>query len=137
LTTAKVSTVGKKIRRYRQEQGLSLTELATKADISKSYLWSLENEPSAVRTSGETLYKIAKALGVGMSDLLGRRILVEPTEEIPKALREFAEEEGLPESDLRMLATIRFRGDQPRTKERWRYIYNAIRTSSVMDERRR
>lgn len=33
-----------------------------------------------------------------------------------------------------MLATIQFPGDRPQTKERWRYIYNAIRTSKDIDK---
>lgn len=32
-----------------------------------------------------------------------------------------------------MLASIQFRGEQPRTKERWRYIYTAITTSRAID----
>jgi hypothetical protein len=35
-----------------------------------------------------------------------------------------------------MLASIQFRGKQPRTKERWRYIYTAISTSAAIDEPR-
>jgi len=36
--------------------------------------------------------------------------------------------------DLQMLRTIRFRGEPPKTPERWRYIYNAIRTSESIDK---
>jgi hypothetical protein len=32
-----------------------------------------------------------------------------------------------------MLATIQFRGDRPQTRERWEYIYNAIRMSKDID----
>lgn len=46
-------------------------------------------------------------------------------------------EEGLPEADVLMLASIEFRGEAPRTKERWRYIYNAIETSRGLDRPRR
>src|SRR5580704_8761091 len=53
--------------------------------------------------------------------------------EVPNSLREFADEEGLPEADLSMLASIRFLSEQPRTKERWRYIYTAIATSRAID----
>jgi len=52
---------------------------------------------------------------------------------VPDSLREFADEEGLPQADLHMLASIQFRGEQPRTKERWRYIYTAITTSRAID----
>lgn len=125
--------IGERIMRFRQEAGLSLNELAKRTDIAKSYLWSLENDPSASRPSGEALYLIAEALGVTMSDLLGRKLLSEPTHEVPKSLKEFAREMKLPAADVRMLASIRFRGEQPQTKERWAFIYDAIRTSRMID----
>jgi transcriptional regulator with XRE-family HTH domain len=127
------SPVGQRIRKYRGDRGLSLGELAEKARVSKSYLWSLENDPTASRPSGDTLYAIAEALGVTMSDLLGRKLLVDAPDKIPKSLKEFAAEARLPEADVRMLATIRFRGQQPQTKERWEYIYRAIRMSESID----
>ena len=68
-----------------------------------------------------------------MSDLMGRKLLPAAAPRVPDGLREFAEEEGLPEADLQMLASIQFRGEQPRTKERWRYIYTAIATSRATD----
>ncbi len=113
---------------------MSLNALAAETKISKSYLWSLENDPTATRPSGETLYKVAQALGVTMSALLGHRLLTETPTAVPKGLQELADELSLPESDVRMLATIQFRGDRPQTKERWRYIYNAIRTSKDIDK---
>jgi len=125
--------VGERIRRYRQERNLSLTHLAEKANVSKGYLSALENNPVSRRPSAETLYGIAKALGVTMSDLLGRKLLSAPSTQIPEGLREFAEQENLPEADVRMLSAIQFRGEPPRTKERWQYIYTAIRTSESMD----
>jgi hypothetical protein len=33
-----------------------------------------------------------------------------------------------------MLASINFRGGQPRTKERWAHIYSAIRGTQWMDD---
>jgi transcriptional regulator with XRE-family HTH domain len=115
---------------------MSLNALAAETKISKSYLWSLENDPTASRPSGDTLYKVAQALGVTMSALLGRRLLTETTTAVPKGLQELADELSLTERDVRMLAAIQFRGDRPRTKERWRYIYNAIRTSKDIDKPR-
>jgi transcriptional regulator with XRE-family HTH domain len=130
----KPTAVGARIRRFREEKDISLNALAAETKISKSYLWSLENDPTATRPSGDTLYKIAQALGVTMSALLGRRLLTETSTAVPKGLQELADELSLPESDVRMLATIQFRGDRPQTKERWRYIYNAIRTSKDIDK---
>jgi transcriptional regulator with XRE-family HTH domain len=127
------ASVGGRIRRYRQDRRLSLSQLAEQAGVSKGYLSTLENDPHARRPSAETLYAIAKALGVTMSDLLGRKLLPAAATEVSTSLREFAEDEGLPEADVRMLSAIQFRGDPPRTKERWRYIYTAIRTSEAID----
>lgn len=125
--------MGDHIRRFREERGLSLSQLATEAGVSKGYLWNLENDQDARRPSADTLYAIAKTLGVTMSDLMGRKLLPAATPQVPDSLHEFAVEEGLPEADLYMLASIQFRGKQPRTKERWRYIYTAIRTSRAID----
>jgi transcriptional regulator with XRE-family HTH domain len=112
---------------------MRLIDLAEVAGISKGYLSSLEHGDSS-RPSGEKLYAIAQALGVNMSDLLGRRLIVASEQEVPPSLREFAEEHGLPEADVQMLAGIQFRGGQPRSKERWAHIYSAIRTTQWMDE---
>ena len=68
-----------------------------------------------------------------MSDLLGRPIIIEPTRERPPSLLQFAKQAGLPEADIEMLAGIEFRGERPRTPERWAFIYEAIRNSERMD----
>jgi len=125
--------IGGRIRRFREDTGLSLSALAAKAEVSKGYLHRLESESTGARPSGKTLYALAEALGVTMSDLLGRKLLAPAQPEIPEALRELAHEEGLPEVDVLMLASIEFRGEAPRTKERWRYIYNAIEMSRGLD----
>lgn len=125
--------IGTRIRRFRDDAGLSLTALAAKAGVSKGYLHRLEAGGSDARPSGKTLYALAEALGVTMSDLLGRKLLGPAQPDIPSELREFAEEVGLPEADILMLASIEFRGEPPKTKRRWEYIYNAIETSRAMD----
>jgi transcriptional regulator with XRE-family HTH domain len=127
-------SVGDRIRRFREERGLNLSQLAEHAGVSKGYLWALENDPAARRPSAETLYAVARALGVTIADLMGREVLAAPAGDIPDSLREFAEEADLPEADIQMLASIQFRGERPRTKERWRYIYTAISTSAAIDE---
>ena len=125
--------IGGRIRRYRLDRDMSLSQLAEDSAVSKGYLSALENDPHARRPSGETLYAIAKVLGVTMADLLGRKVLGTPNTEVSDSLREFADEEGIPEADVKMLSAIKFRGEPPRTKERWRYIYTAIRTSEPLD----
>jgi len=128
--------VGARIRRYREDRGLSLSQLAANANISKGYLWSLENEDTPGRPSANTLYAIAEALGVLMSDLFGRILTHEADDtDIPDSLRQFAEENDLPDADIRMLASVQFRGERPTTARGWEYIYNAIHHSKPMDDR--
>lgn len=121
--------IGERIRLRRDELGLSLSALATKAGVSKGYLWSLEKGETEARPSGRTLYAIAEALGTTMSDLLGRELLVEPSPEIPDSLREFAQAEGLTDKDVQMLAGINFRGRRPADRDSWSHVWWAIRAS--------
>jgi transcriptional regulator with XRE-family HTH domain len=127
-----VNAIGERVKAFRLERGLNLTQLALAAGLSKSYVSSIEAGDTP-RPSGESLYVIAEALGVTMSDLLGRRLLTDSPVETPHSLEEFARENRLPEADVKMLASIRFRGDQPKTKERWAHIYSAIRQTEWMD----
>lgn len=125
-------SIGTRIRELRGD--MSLNQLAKKSGISKGYLWTLEDGRTATRPSAETVYAVAEALGVTMADLFGRRLTVEAEPDIPDSLRSFARDHDLPEADVKMLASIRFRGEQPNTPERWEFIYNAIRGSSHLDD---
>lgn len=128
-------TVGARIRQRRNELGLTLSALAEKAGIAKSYLSNLENSKHEVRPSGRTLYQIAEALGTTMSDLLGTRILVAPTQTFPDSLLAFAKSAQLTDRDVEMLAGINFRGHQPSDEDSWAFVWRAIRASvSESDE---
>jgi transcriptional regulator with XRE-family HTH domain len=130
---AQAAAIGQRVTQFRKDRGLNLSQLAAKAGLSKSYVSSIE-AGDAPRPSGETLYVIAEALGVTMSDLLGRRLLPSTTStDAPPSLLEFAAENHVPEADVQMLASINFRGEQPRTKERWALIYSTIRQTEWMD----
>lgn len=134
--TDQTDTIGSRIKRYREDKGISLSQLARNASVSKGYLWSLENPPDSEhhqRPSGETLYAIAKSLGVTMSDLLGRKLIIQRPTTIAPSLAKFAEEEGLSQADVDMLASIQWRGELPQTVERWKYIYQAIVMSRPLD----
>ncbi|MCW5851178.1 MAG: helix-turn-helix domain-containing protein [Anaerolineae bacterium] len=118
-------TLGQRVRQRRDEKGLSLSALARASKVSKGYLSQIEND-AAPRPSGDTLFKMANALGTTVADLLGREI--EPTaREISPVLMDFAREANLPEADIQMLAAIRYRGEQPHTMADWRYLYESIR----------
>jgi transcriptional regulator with XRE-family HTH domain len=132
---AKTEDIGVKIRRYREERQMTATQLAGKAEISKSYLSELESPKDGTKQpSADKLYAIAKALGVAMSDLLGRPIITAPQTEAPASLKKFARAHPqIPQGDIEMLSQIQFRGEAPASPERWEFIYQAIRNSKSMD----
>jgi transcriptional regulator with XRE-family HTH domain len=124
--------IGGRIRAFRKDRGMTLTDLATTAGVSKSHLSALENG-SGARPGAAILHKIAVALGVTLADLIGREVRPQAPTQVPASLLEFAKAQDLPQADIDMLASIAFRGEQPRTPERWAYIYTAIKTSASLD----
>lgn len=125
--------IGETIRLRRQEAGLTLTQLAERADVSKSYLSNLETQPEHKKPSAETLYAIAKALGTTMSDLLGRRLLSEAPTEPDPALLEYARDAKLNDEEVRQLASIQWRGNPPRSTRRWHFVHESLKASSALD----
>jgi transcriptional regulator with XRE-family HTH domain len=135
---ARKETVGQRIARFRRDRGLTLSQLAAETGLSKSYLSELEKSDDPPPATGhgpsaDAIYRIAKALGVAMSDLLGRPIITAPQARRSASLLKFADKAGLPEADVEMLANIQFRGEPPKTEERWEFIYRAIRASAEID----
>src|SRR5437667_263570 len=63
--------VGKKIQTLRLEKGLTLPQLAEKANVSKGFLFQIEDD-GKTNPSLETLNKLAKALEITLADLLGK-----------------------------------------------------------------
>jgi transcriptional regulator with XRE-family HTH domain len=132
---ARGGSVGSRIRKFRVEKGLSSSELAERAGVSKSYLSELEsNTDGDKKPSAEVVYKIGKALGVAMSDLLGKPIITAPRTKPPASLLRFAKENpDIPQGDIEMLSQIQFRGAPPKSSQRWAFIYQAIRNSESID----
>ena len=64
-----MSTIGKNIKRFRQEKGLSQDKLSKLADFSLNTVVKIELEDSPNPTI-ETVQKISKALEVSVDDLL-------------------------------------------------------------------
>jgi transcriptional regulator with XRE-family HTH domain len=126
--------IGARIKLYRTEKGLTAAQLAAGAEISRSYLSELENgKGEHKRPSAQVLYRIGSTLGISMSDLLGRPLITEPDRTRPESLLRFAKARNLPDGDVEMLASIRFRGEAPQTPARWEFIYNAIKSSAGID----
>jgi transcriptional regulator with XRE-family HTH domain len=122
-----------RFRQARLEKGLSVRELARKADMSFTYISGIENGRStpSLRISAA----IAEALDMSLLDLLdgvdfaGEFSAEEPP--LPPGLRELAEDEQyagqLDEDWLALLRSIQLRGQQPATKEEWLWVYLSLR----------
>lgn len=63
------TTLSEKLRKLRKDKDWSLDDLSNKANVSKSYLWELENRPER-KPSAEKLTDIAVQLGVTVEFLL-------------------------------------------------------------------
>lgn len=90
-----MAEVGRRIRERRTELGWTQAVLARKAGISKGFLSDVENGKRSV--GADTLLDIARALGKSLDFLMtGEEADTEPVEiQIPKALADFAADEGL------------------------------------------
>ncbi|MBU9712735.1 helix-turn-helix domain-containing protein [Evansella tamaricis] len=67
--------IGSRIRRYRKGAGLTLTELAERAGVAKSYLSTLERDQNT-NPSVELVAKISSELDVPVNELVPE--LIEP-----------------------------------------------------------
>ncbi|MGD0976870.1 MAG: helix-turn-helix transcriptional regulator [Minisyncoccia bacterium] len=64
-----MSTIGKNIKKFRQDKGLSQDKLSKLADLSLNTVVKIELDESPNPTI-ETIQRIAKALGVSVDNLL-------------------------------------------------------------------
>jgi transcriptional regulator with XRE-family HTH domain len=131
-------SLAKRLREERERAGLTLDQLAEKAEISKTYLWELEKDTKGQKKpSADVLLRIAEALSLTIADLLSLpAVRVDETKvEMSPSLIEFRSwmkkiGEPLSESDVRDLATMRFRGGQPKTKDDWHDLYRILKRST-------
>ncbi len=97
----------------------------------------LKVENGDTNASLRVLAQIAQALQLTVADLVGGpsvRFDPDEAEPPPSSLLVFADEAGLTPSEITTLNSIRWRaGEEPRTHERWRYIFNSLRLSRSMD----
>lgn len=64
--------IGRRIRAFRQNRGLNISELAKKANMSRSYLSQLELE-DVDNPTVDTIRKIANGLDITASELIGEK----------------------------------------------------------------
>lgn len=134
--------LAEQLRKFREKEGLSLDDLAVKAQISKTYLWELERDTAGEKKpSASVLLQIAKALNVTIADLLelATTQVQDRAVELPKSLTDFQERMAmlgtpLSDQDLHDLASMRFRGGQPRSADEWHQLYLTLDT---IDTRKR
>lgn len=130
--------LAKNIREARKRAGLTLEELSRAAEVSKTYLWELENDKEgAKKPSADILLKIADALSVTLADLMELpSVRVDEANVIlPNSLIEFRDmmadmKQEVTDEELRDLATMRFRGGQPRTKEGWYQLFVTLKNTT-------
>jgi len=66
---SKTTIIAKNIKKYRKEKGLSQDKLARLADVAHATIIKIESGGIQSPTI-DTVQKIAKALGVGLEDLM-------------------------------------------------------------------
>lgn len=122
----------RRLKDFRKEARLSLAALAEASNVSKGYLWRLENDQNSNPTI-EVLYKITAVMGVTVADLLGKLGEVESVDmaDLPESLSGFIKERGeeldIREEDVKMLLSIEYRGRRPNTREGWELIFRSIK----------
>lgn len=118
---------GKRVRERREQEGLSQAELAEKVGISRTYLSEIERD-LATNLSWRVVESLTIELGLSIEpEVEGEQRL----KNLPPGLAEFqASRDDIPEQDILMLASLKFRGKQPTTRDGWALIYNAIEVAT-------
>ncbi|HEY9692618.1 MAG TPA: helix-turn-helix transcriptional regulator [Oculatellaceae cyanobacterium] len=121
-----INEFGKQVRERRTEEKLSQEKLAQAVGISRNYLSQIERG-QATNLSWQVREKLTSVLGLKAVEQ------VETSNELglPPSLAEFASKAGLPPDDVLMLARLKYRGQQPTTKEKWELLYNVIKQLTI------
>jgi XRE family transcriptional regulator of biofilm formation len=126
--------IGQNIKKYRELRSLTLPDLASRAGVSKAFLWEIESGKSK-RPGAQILCKIADALSITIAHLMGRTedgasLGIEP--EINDGLRAFINErkrqgQPLEPDEVESLSFVQLKGGRPRTKDQWSLVYGMLR----------
>jgi len=128
---------GERIRTLRMEKGLTLPALAERAELSKGLLSKLENDEDSNPSVG-TLYKIAEALDVTISDIMEtervqlKRVVPEQQPVWQKELMAYLRAQGKePDPEiLTAMYVLRNRKAAKKTDvEWWKFLYLSIENS--------
>jgi len=128
-------SLAKRLQEARKEVGLTLEQLSTESGLSKTYLWELEHDEDGVKKpSADTLMKLVAPLRTTIADLLDLPSVQvnQTTIDVSGSLLEFREwmkqiKEPLSEEEFVDLASMRFRGGQPKMKDDWHDLYRTLK----------
>ena len=109
---------GSVVRDRRRAEKLSQAELADQVEISRNYLSQIERG-DATNMSWNVRSRLCNLLGI-QDDKSG-------VGQLSESLQAFATQSKLPPDDLQMLASLKYRGKQPDTPEKWEMLYNVIK----------
>lgn len=132
-----MTNLGPRIVALREEQRVSLSELARVSGISKSLLHRIENQEGSNPELG-TLRKIAQALRITVGELLGnevvqsaRQLPEERPEWLTKLVARLKLDKKEPDQDLlEALYVLQNRKGQAKTSdEDWLYLYQTLERS--------
>jgi len=119
-------TLGEKIVKLRSEKGLSSVQLTQTTGLSRGYLWQLETG-GKTNPSLDILQKLARALGVTVSELSETPTAAAPEPDLPPGLAAFVQKRGrnlgVLKSDVGTMKRINFRGKQPTSPEDWELLF--------------
>lgn len=123
--------LGRQVLKRRKEMGISQETLAEQAGLSRNYI-SLIERGAVVNVSVNVVAQLAQALGASPAELL--QGADEDGRLVPPALREFALEAGLRFDVVDWLMRMPRRGQEPKTPEDWRQLYDAVRPYLEVDD---
>ena len=119
-------TLGERIRMLRTAKAWSSGQLAEESGVSRAYLWQLETGGKD-KPSFDVLERLARALGVSVSEFSEEKEQPERTENLPPGLAECARHRGkhlgIRKTDLDVMQNIHFRGHQPDNAEDWELLF--------------
>ena len=135
--------IGGRLRERRESLGLSLSQLSSRADVSKAFLWEIERG-NAKRPGAEVLMKVAAALKWTIAELMGEVVGSEGAvaPRINQALKDFMAERKkngrpLEKEEVDSLAYVQYRGRRPQSKEDWEEVYFLLKQRTGDDDEKR